>query len=229
MMRATIACATWKGSCALCKSPKIWKSIFALLPRKQKSGFFLILLILAVSAALSQLTPLAVGYLTDHVLAGQNASFASVAPILVAILVVNIVNELIKVARRLIVEDTATQAEKTARQRAALSLLMAPLSYFRAHMTGNIHGRLNRSLEGTVKLIKLMGLFQRAGDRSVGAAGLAGRHYGGYGAHGLPVLYPAHRPASGAAPHSGRIFRMRGAGKRLLPAVGPAAGFLLSG
>lgn len=135
---------------------KIWKSIFALLPRKQKSGFFLILLILAVSAVLSQLTPLAIGYLTDHVLAGQNASFASVAPILVAILVVNIVNELIKVARRLIVEDTATQAEKTARQRAALSLLMAPLSYFRAHMTGNIHGRLNRSLEGTVKLIKLM-------------------------------------------------------------------------
>ena len=122
----------------------------------ETEGFFLILLILAVSAALSRLTPLAVGYLTDHMLAGQNASFASVSPILAAILVVNIVNELIKVARRLIVEDTATQAEKTARQRAALSLLMAPLSYFRAHMTGNIHGRLNRSLEGTVKLIKLM-------------------------------------------------------------------------
>ena len=90
---------------------KIWKSIFALPPRKQKSGFFLILLILAVSAVLSQLTPLAIGYLTDHVLAGQNASFASVAPILVAILAVNIVNELIKAARRLIVEDTAAQAE----------------------------------------------------------------------------------------------------------------------
>lgn len=122
----------------------------------ETEGFFLILLILAVSAALSRLTPLAVGYLTDHVLAGQNASFASVSPILAAILAVNIVNELIKVARRLIVEDTAAQAEKTARQRAALSLLMTPLSYFRAHMTGNIHGRLNRSLEGTVKLIKLM-------------------------------------------------------------------------
>ena len=49
---------------------KIWKSIFGLLPRRQKSGFFLILLILGVSAVLSQLTPLAVGYLTDHVLAG---------------------------------------------------------------------------------------------------------------------------------------------------------------
>ena len=135
---------------------RLAKKIYALLPKRQKSGFVLILLILGVSAVLSQLTPLAVGYLTDHVLAGESASFASVVPILVAILIVNVVNELIKVARRLIVEDTATQAEKIARQRAALSLLLAPLSYFRSHMTGNIHGHLNRSLEGTVKLIKLM-------------------------------------------------------------------------
>lgn len=98
MMRATIACRHMEGIVRVIQKPenrrKIWKSIFALLPRKQKSGFFLILLILAVSAALSRLTPLAVGYLTDHVLAGQNASFASVSPILAAILAVNIVNEL---------------------------------------------------------------------------------------------------------------------------------------
>ena len=29
---------------------------------------------------------------------------------------------------------------------------MAPLSYFRKNMTGNIHGRLNRCLDGTIKL-----------------------------------------------------------------------------
>ena len=155
MMRATIARRHIEGIVRVMQKPEnLEKHLRPAAPETE--GFFLILLILAVSAALSRLTPLAIGYLTDHVLAGQNASFASVAPILVAILVVNIVNELIKVARRLIVEDTAAQAEKTARQRAALSLLMAPLSYFRAHMTGNIHGRLNRSLEGTVKLIKLM-------------------------------------------------------------------------
>ena len=82
--------------------------------------------------------------------------FAAIIPILLGILVVNVVNEVVKVIRRLIVEDTATQVEKIARQKAAQSLLMAPLSYFRQHMTGNIHGRLNRSLEGTVKLIKLV-------------------------------------------------------------------------
>ena len=36
------------------------------------------------------------------------------------------------------------------------SLLMAPLSYFRKNMTGNIHGRLNRCLDGAIKLEKLL-------------------------------------------------------------------------
>lgn len=135
---------------------RIWKNLFALLPQRQKVGFLIVLVILGLSAVLSQVTPLAVGYLTDHVLSEQSATFWSVLPILLVILVVNVVNEIIKVIRRLIVEDTATQAEKNARQKATDALLRAPLSYFRGHMTGNIHGRLNRSLEGTVKLIKLM-------------------------------------------------------------------------
>lgn len=68
------------------ESRQLWKKIFVLLPQRQKLGFFIILLILAVSAALSQITPLAIGYLTDHVLAEQNIAFASVIPILLGIL-----------------------------------------------------------------------------------------------------------------------------------------------
>lgn len=91
---------------------KMWKKIFNLLPSRQKLGFFCILIILGVSAVLSQFTPLAIGYLTDSVLAGDQVAFWSVVPILIAILLVNVVNEIIKVVRRLIMEDTATQAEK---------------------------------------------------------------------------------------------------------------------
>ena len=132
------------------------RKLAGLLEKRQRWGFVVILAILAFSAALSQVTPLAVGYLTDQVLQAETVDFGAVIPILLGILVVNVVNEVVKVARRLIVEDTATRVEKTARQKAAESLLMAPLSYFRQHMTGNIHGRLNRSLEGTVKLMKLV-------------------------------------------------------------------------
>ena len=91
---------------------KIWGRLLALLPRKQKLEFFIVLAILGISAVLSQMTPLAVGYLTDHVLAAKSATFQSVLPILLVILLVNVVNEVIKVIRRLIVEDAATQAEK---------------------------------------------------------------------------------------------------------------------
>lgn len=132
------------------------RKLAGLLEKRQRCGFVVILAILAFSAALSQVTPLAVGYLTDQVLQAETVDFGAVIPILLGILVVNVVNEVVKVARRLIVEDTATRVEKTARQKAAESLLMAPLSYFRQHMTGNIRDRLNRSLEGTVKLMKLV-------------------------------------------------------------------------
>ena len=160
----------------------MWKKVFDLLPKKQKVRFVFILVILGVSAVLSQLTPLAIGYLTDHVLAERDATFQKVIPILLGILLVNVVNEVIKVIRRLIVEDMATQAEKSARQKATSSLLLAPMSYFRSHLTGNIHGRLNRSLEGTVKLIKLMFMdFAPAVQHPEGDPGGADGSQGGYG------------------------------------------------
>ena len=92
-----------------------WKKLFELLPERQKAGFFFILIILGVSAVLSQLTPLAVGYLTDHVLAEPTGDFLSVIPILMAILLVNVANEVLKVVRRLIVEDAARRAHRLER------------------------------------------------------------------------------------------------------------------
>ena len=132
------------------------KKFYGLLAKRQKISFFIILLLMLISAALTQVTPLAVGYLTDTVLANNNLHFIAVIPILCFILFVTIINEGIKVCRRLIVEDTSTRVEKAARVAAIKALLMAPLSYFRINMRGNIHGRLNRSLEGTTRMIKLL-------------------------------------------------------------------------
>lgn len=138
------------------KKDGILIKLFAFLQRKQKAEFIFILLILGISAALSQVTPIAIEYLTDSILAADTIHFQTAIPILLLILAANVGNETIKVARRLMVEDTATYIEKSARQKATEALLKAPLSYFRSHMTGNIHGRLNRNLEGTTRMIKLI-------------------------------------------------------------------------
>lgn len=135
---------------------KVLNKIYKLLDTKQKLRFILIIIIMIVSAALAQMTPKAIGWLTDDILTKNEISFNKVIPFLVFILIVNVANEVIKIFRRVLVEDTATRTEKKARGMVIKSLLMAPLSYFRKNMTGNIHGRLNRCLDGTIKLEKLL-------------------------------------------------------------------------
>ena len=135
---------------------KVLKKIYRLLDKKQKIEFIVIILIMIISAGLTQLTPKTIGWLTDDILTKNNIEFKNVIPFLILILVVNVVNEIIKIVRRVMVEDTATKTEKKARGMVIKSLLMAPLSYFRENMTGNIHGRMNRCLDGTVKLEKLL-------------------------------------------------------------------------
>ena len=130
--------------------------IFRILTRKQRRSFIGIAILLVGAAFFAQITPLAIGYLTDSVLTTGNVIFTDVLPVLLLVLAVNLAGEGMKVTRRLMIEDTATATEKNARQRASESLLRAPLWYFRQNLTGNIHGRLNRSIEGTIKLVKLM-------------------------------------------------------------------------
>lgn len=134
----------------------ILNKIYRLLDFKQKLNFVFILIIMVTSAIFTQITPKAIGWLTDDVLSVSGVSFEKVIPFLVLILVVNVANEMIKIVRRVMVEDIATRTEKKARGIVINSLLMAPLSYFRKNMTGNIHGRLNRCLDGTIKLEKLL-------------------------------------------------------------------------
>ena len=135
---------------------KVLKKIYKLLDKKQKIRFIIIILIMIISATLAQMTPKAIGWLTDDILSKDSISFEKVIPFLIFILIVNVVNEIIKIVRRVLVEDTATRTEKKARGMVIKSLLMAPLQYFRKNMTGNIHGRLNRCLDGTIKLVKLL-------------------------------------------------------------------------
>lgn len=62
-----------------------------------------------ISAFLTQLTPKAIGWLTDDILNVDSVAFEKVIPFLTVILVVN---EVIKIIRRVMVEDVATRTEK---------------------------------------------------------------------------------------------------------------------
>lgn len=90
----------------------VLKKLYKILTKRQKIYFAIILIIMIISATLTQITPKAIGWLTDDILTQNQIDFLKVIPFLILILVVNIVNEVIKIIRRVIVEDTATRTEK---------------------------------------------------------------------------------------------------------------------
>ncbi len=91
---------------------KILYKLYSLLEFEQKRNFIIIIFIMIISAFLTQLTPKAIGWLTDDVLLREQIDFLEIIPLLILILIINIVNELIKILRRILVEDTATKTEK---------------------------------------------------------------------------------------------------------------------
>ena len=88
------------------------KKMYSLLDFKQKINFLMILIIMIISAILTQLTPKAIGWLTDDILLQDQIDFYKIIPILFLILIINIINQMIIILRRIIVEDTATRTEK---------------------------------------------------------------------------------------------------------------------
>ena len=57
---------------------EILKKIYRLLERKQKISFLVIILIMIISAGLTQVTPKAIGWLTDDILNVNNVSFEKI-------------------------------------------------------------------------------------------------------------------------------------------------------
>lgn len=102
---------------------KTIKNLYLLLDPKQKRNFILILFIMTCSSALTQFTPKAIGWLTDDILSQTSIQFIKVIPVLLLILIVTVFNELLKILRRILVEDTATKTEKRARNLAIVALL----------------------------------------------------------------------------------------------------------
>ena len=74
------------------KSANLIKRIYQMLSRKQKWNFMIIILIMIISAILSQLLPLSIGKLTDDLLNQENIVFQSILPFLLFSLILLIIN-----------------------------------------------------------------------------------------------------------------------------------------
>lgn len=99
--------------------------------------------------------PLILGDLIDRMLKGGVTIWAQAAPYIGAVAVSLVLREIIQVARRMLVENTATRVERDATVLVVGKLLIQEIAVLRGTDDGALNGRVARSVAGLVKLLKL--------------------------------------------------------------------------
>lgn len=104
---------------------------------------------------LTSAPPMLLGILVDRYVKETGLPFSAAGPYLGAIVLVVLLREALQVARKYLVEDTCTRVEKETRVALVDHVLHLDLAFFTAWMAGGLNGRMSRSIDGFVRLIKL--------------------------------------------------------------------------
>ena len=126
------------------------------LARSQKMMLLLAMLLMLVTATLSNLPAILLGGMIDRMLGTANRSLGVALPTILWILAAIVGRETLNVLRKYIVENTCTQVYKSKSVDAVTHLLRLDiLAAGPNQRAGSIQGRMYRSIEGYVKLLKL--------------------------------------------------------------------------
>lgn len=131
------------------------KRIGGALARRERVSLLFGSVAMLVGALLTNLPALLLGLLVDEVLAAEQVALGMAAPYLALLGGALVGRQLADIARRYLVEMTATSVAKNTRHLVLEHLTRLPLAYFETHRTGEISGRVNRGVEGYVRILKL--------------------------------------------------------------------------
>ena len=140
---------------ALSETWRAVRRIAGQLSRKQRRRLLIALVAMGIAGALASALPLILAGLVDHLDPRAIAPLAGIWPYLAALLAAIALREALQVARKRLVEGVCTQVEKEQRVGLTGHLLRSRLDQLQTRKIGSLHGRLNRGVEGLVRLIKL--------------------------------------------------------------------------
>lgn len=125
------------------------------LERHQKLAFLSAVVLMALTATLNNVPAVVLGRLVDFMLNSNSLIFSHTISFIGIIVSAILAREVLQVLRKYLVENTCTRIEKNNLVNLINHLLHLDISYYGSQRIGALHGRLHRSIEGLVKLIKL--------------------------------------------------------------------------
>jgi ATP-binding cassette subfamily B protein len=126
-----------------------------LIDKPEKRALVLASGIMIVTGFLTNLPAVILGRLVDKLTVGNSFSFSSITPFIVLIIILIIVREALTVWRKYNVENVATQTEKKQTVATVAHILEADSLSLDKMRVGTLHGRMFRSIDGLVKIVKL--------------------------------------------------------------------------
>src|SRR3989344_3243820 len=131
------------------------KRTASLLEREEKRALLFAMLNMFATGFLTNLPAVVLGRFVDQLTTTGNPVFSLAVPFLIFIVIVILLRESLTVVRKYLVENVATQTEKKQTIRTVDRLLRADIEFITKTRIGALHGRIFRSIQGLVRLIKL--------------------------------------------------------------------------
>lgn len=127
-----------------------------LLHKKERASLILAVILMLITGFLTNLPAVILGKFVDKLLGIGKPVFSTAIPFLIGIVLIIISKEILTVIRKYLVENVATQTEKKQTVTIINRLIRTDLEQFvNKYRIGALHGRIFRSIDGFVRLLKL--------------------------------------------------------------------------
>lgn len=151
-----------------------FKRTLRLLDASEKYSLLFASLLMVATGILTNLPALVLGKLVDSIVGLPNFQFGITLPFIVSIVVIILIREALNVWRKYLVENTATTVEKKETVAVVSHLLKTDIATLNKQQIGSLHGRIFRSIQGFIQLLKLSFLdFLPVFFSAVAAVGIA--------------------------------------------------------
>ena len=132
-----------------------FKRTLRLMEKPEKTALIFASVLMLITGVLTNLPAVILGRLVDKLVGTENFDLSIAIPFIGLIIGIILVREALTVVRKYFVENVATQTDKKQTVNVIEHLLKTDIANINQQQIGSLHGRIFRSIQGMIKIIKL--------------------------------------------------------------------------
>lgn len=126
-----------------------------LMEKPEKTALVFASILMLITGVLTNLPAVILGRLVDKLVGAENFDLSIAIPFIALIIGIILVREALTIVRKYFVENVATQTDKKQTVKVIEHLLKTDIANINQQQIGSLHGRIFRSIQGMIKIIKL--------------------------------------------------------------------------